>query len=171
MSIEQVDNLGRIFLSNIEEEYTLRKQQKIATKWFSDKIISNKKFFILEMPTGTGKSLTSQLLINYYLENINKNAKFNLLTCTKNLQEQYLHEFNYIHNLYGKQNYYCHVFDTTCDMGYVLHKKKEKCQYCPHKEALNSWLSGMVSMSNFHTFALYSLYNDYVFENNKRNVL
>ena len=89
------------------ESYTLRPEQEKVLEWIKNPIKQGKKFFVLEMPTGVGKSIWANVFMDWYMREVNVNAKFDILTNTKLLQKQYIKEFKYMHNLAGKKNYKC----------------------------------------------------------------
>lgn len=143
----------------ILEDYTLRDNQEKALEWFKKCLSMGKKYFILQCPPGSGKSLLSQLLIKHYLSEVNSKAKFDLLTCTKNLQNQYLDEFPYLNNLWGKSNYTCDKHENNCEYGKICNKNKaETCEVCPHATAFKRWQDGKISLTNFHIHGLYSVF-------------
>jgi Rad3-related DNA helicase len=124
----------------IPEGYKLRPIQEKTINEINSK---DNKFFILNLPTGSGKSLIS--------ETIAINNPSTVITKTKFLQEQYLKEFNY-DNLKGKNNY-------TCDSGYVWQSeecitnivltKKECYKNCPYQIAKKKFIESNKRLTNF----------------------
>lgn len=101
-----------------------------------------------------------------------KNSDFDLLTCTKNLQQQYVDEFPYIHNLWGKSNYTCDKCKSTCETGHHYNKQKgESCDMCPHTKAQSNWIDGAISLTNFHIHGLFCLYDNPALLNRSAEVL
>lgn len=164
--------LDNINFRNQLETYTLREEQKKVLEWIKKPIKDGKKFMILEMPTGVGKSIWSQFLIEYYLKEVNNDAKFDILTNTKILQNQYMKEFRYMHNLWGRRNYECEKWDNNCEYGKTCNNnKKTKCEDCPHGDAFQNWMEGKISLTNFHIHGIFSLFNPTIKEERKADVL
>ncbi len=154
-------------------DYTLRPIQENAIEWSISSIESGNKFLALELPTGSGKSIYSMYLCKRYLERINGNAKFDILTNSKILQTQYVNEFDYINNLWGRSNYECDRWSGTCEFGNICNQsnKKQKCEECPYEEAKSKWLDGKISLTNFHLIGLYALFNSEILDVRKSDVL
>ncbi len=163
---------GDLLFESILEDYTLRDSQVKTLEWFKNSIEKGKKYFICELPTGSGKSLMSMLIIKHYLSYVNAKAKFDLLTCTKNLQTQYLEEFPFLNNLWGKSNYTCDKHENNCDYGKVCNQNKgETCEDCPHAKAFERWQDGKISLTNFHIHGLYSIFLPKKIEDRQSNML
>jgi len=111
-------------------EYQPRQSQVKSLDWLV--ATQDKKYQILEMPTGGGKSFIA-LTYARYLANRNDKASF-ILTPQKILQKQYERDFKGKQTvpLYGKSNYTCAGKNTTCDIGSIV---KPRCSSCPHKAA------------------------------------
>jgi ATP-dependent DNA helicase DinG len=154
-------------------DYTLRPIQEHALKKTHEAVLAGKKFIELELPTGSGKSILSQYFCRFYMQNINIDAKFDILTSSKILQEQYLNEFRYMNNLWGRANYQCDRHNSNCEVGKTLNNntKQDPCEDCPCREAMMNWSEGRVSITNFHIHGLYSLFNPKLHENRKADVL
>ena len=130
------------------------------------------KFFLLDLPTGIGKSYLNMMFIDWYLENVNSKANFDILTNSKILQTQYTKDFNSISNLSGKSNYRCFDYDTNCDEGKGFNKiNKTKCLNCPYDRNKNSYLKSKINLTNFHLFSLLNLYNQEIIESRGKDVL
>lgn len=155
-----------------ELDYELRPEQEKALEWIKKPLSKGKKFMILEMPTGTGKSIWSQYFMDYYLKEINPKSKFDVLTNTKILQQQYIDEFYYMNNLSGRNAYTCEKHDNTCEYGKTCNtNNKTKCEDCPYVDAFNNWKDGKISITNFHIHGIFSLFNPKILEDRKSNVL
>jgi Rad3-related DNA helicase len=156
--------INSILFNTMHLDMPLRDVQ-IQTLKIDDDRDRNKKFSIYQCPTGSGKSYIFLNMIKSRLKE-NKNVKIDLLTSTKLLQQQYVDDYAYIENLWGKNNYQCKDHNTTCDKGQLINrsKKKEgylvKCEYCPYELRKSLWLDGNISLTNFHTIAYYALYNN-----------
>jgi Rad3-related DNA helicase len=163
---------SELLFESILDDYTLRESQIKTMEWFKDSIEKGKKFFICNLPVGSGKSLLSQLIIKFYLSNVKSDARFDLLTCSKNLQNQYLESFPYLNNLWGKSNYNCEKHSNNCEYGKVCNSNKgESCEDCPHSKAFERWQEGKISLTNFHIHGLYSMFMPKIIEDRKSNML
>lgn len=164
---------NKVLFESILESFDWRKSQEQFMEWVKKPLEAGKKFVILEAPPGTGKSLLSQLYIQYYKDNFSENAKFDLLTCTKNLQQQYLDTFPYLYNLWGKSNYRCETYDNSCEYGKTCNTTKgaEPCEGCPHTKSVSRWLDGDISLTNFHIHGLMSIFNKEMMEARDSDVL
>ena len=167
------EKLDGVNFRNQVESYDLRPAQEGTLEWIKQPIIDGKKFFILEMPTGVGKSIFSQAFINYYLKEVNSKARFDILTNTKILQEQYFDEFQYMNNLWGKKNYECETWGNDCEYGKTCNTAngKKACEDCPHSEAFKEWKEGQISLTNFHTHGIFSLFNKQILDDRNPSVL
>ena len=108
-----------------------REAQIKALKWIEEN--KDKKYFILQAPTGTGKSYLSLTASKFFAGN--KLGNSFILTPQKILQEQYERDFSScgdVFSLYGKANYKCASKNTSCNIGSLF---KPVCSYCPHKVA------------------------------------
>ena len=128
---------------------------------------------MLNMPTGTGKSFYSVMFINWYKNYINSDAKFDILTNTKLLQNQYISEFPFIANLKGKNAYRCNGYpDSSCQEGKEMNKAlKKSCSNCPYDRDFQSWRANSVSMTNFHLFDTLNLFLPEIMVAKEPNVL
>ena len=87
------------------------------------------KFFLLDLPVGIGKSHLSIMISDWYKNNINKSAKFDIITATKILQDQYSDSYGSLNNLKGNDNYTCSEFSCSCKFGKQLAKlANKKCE-------------------------------------------
>ncbi len=170
---ENLSKINKLLFNSILETFDLRKPQIRTMEWLDKPLKAKKKFIILEAPPGTGKSLISQLFIKKIKEEYNKSIKFDLLTCTKDLQQQYIDTFPYISNLWGKSNYHCEKYDNNCEYGKECNNKKGEtpCESCPHNNAIERWLSDDISMTNFHIHGIYSLYKRNMIEQRNSDIL
>ncbi len=123
------------------------------------RIAASKKFiYLLDSPTGTGKSIiaaTVQKLLGV-------NAIY--LTHTKQLQDQLLADFPYARTIKGRNNYKCLKYEKmfpTVTAEHCTHKESTPCEFlnnCPYlvakKAAVNSPLA-VLNMSYFLSEANY----------------
>lgn len=139
------------------QPYTMRPEQNKCMDFIFDKLNHEpiKKYFMLDLPTGTGKSILALSFIQRYLKEIDKNAKFDVLTETKLLQNQYAEEFHSISNLWGRNSYQCSQFSCSCEQGKEFQKiSKAKCEDCPYDHDKDQFMGGKISLTNFHMFTL-----------------
>ena len=151
-------------------KYTPRKEQSDVIK-FLNKNKSN-KFFLLNLPTGTGKSHLSIMMSDWYRKNIQKSAKVDIITGTKLLQDQYSDTYESINDLKGKENYQCIEYECSCAQGSEFSKlNKTRCKSCPHSSARDNYISGGISLTNFYLYILYALYNPKLIESRDPKLL
>jgi Rad3-related DNA helicase len=150
-----------------------RDQQIDGFNFVKNSINKGKKYCLLNLPTGSGKSYFALMFINWYLNYINKNAKFDILTNSKLLQKQYISEFPFIKNYEGRANFYCDPYDTDCSKGYETCKTAgPNCQMdCPYEKAKNDWQESTIGLTNFHMFNTVALYVQTILEKRDSNVL
>lgn len=156
-------------------KYTPREEQVEALDFIKKEFKERgdiTKFFMLDLPTGVGKSILALMIMQYYLKSINKDARFDILTNSKLLQEQYTQDFNSISNLWGKNNYQCSNYDCSCDEGKEFNKlNKTKCEECPYDAARESYIKNGINLSNFHLYTLLNIYNEDMMTQRESNVL
>lgn len=153
-------------------KYEPREIQIEALNFTKTNINRGKKYILLNLPTGIGKSFYSVMFMNWYLNYVNDDARFDLLTNSKILQKQYVKEFDFIQSLKGKNSYTCDTYNTTCDIGKEFNRAlKKTCTNCPYDKAVNSWLSTKTALTNFHLFNTLHLFANKIIDNKKCNVL
>lgn len=131
----------------------------------------NTKFFLLDLPTGVGKSYLALMIADLYTKK-NFGARFDIITNSKLLQDQYSSTFKSINDLKGKENYECETYGSSCAQGAEFGRlNKKPCDGCPHTVARESYINGKISLTNFYLFILYSLYMPKILENRGSNVL
>jgi ATP-dependent DNA helicase DinG len=163
---------NKLLFDAILDEYELRESQTYFLEEFEKGMKAGKKFFIVDAPVGSGKSLMAMLAKKWYKNNVNSKVKVDLITCTKNLQDQYKTDFPFLDNLKGKNNYRCEKHETTCDVGAKCNvANKEKCDFCPHADSIQRWLMSEMSLTNFHTHGVYSIYMPNLLETKKSDFL
>ena len=131
------------------------------------------KFILLNASTGIGKSYFAVMFMNWYKNIIGKDTdtKFDIVTDSKILQDQYKKEFPFIKVLKGKSNYTCDKFDTDCEKGLQLCTSlNQRCNKCPYKEAKEIYKNSDVSLVNFHLFDSLQLFTN-INDERKTNVL
>lgn len=154
-------------------KYKPRKEQKEVLEYIKNKINSNslEKFFMLDLPTGVGKSVLVLMIIEF-LKSQNSKFNFDILTNSKILQEQYTEEFNSISSFWGKDNYKCKEYDCSCKEGKEFSKlNKTKCESCPFDMARESFLRSDINLTNFHLYILLNLYREDIVNIRSKNIL
>lgn len=153
-------------------KYEPRNIQIEALEFTKYQIRHGKKYMMLNSPTGTGKSFFAVMFINWYLNYINSNARFDILTNSKILQNQYVREFPFMHSLKGRNSYSCHTYNCSCQEGKEMNLAlKRKCSSCPYDQAYLDWINSDVALTNFHLFDTLHLFVPGHLENKKCNVL
>lgn len=133
---------------------------------------SEKKFFLLNLPTGVGKSHLALMISDWYSRKINGGAKIDIITNSKILQNQYTGTYDSLNDLKGKENYKCEKYDSNCQQGGEFNKlNKSSCEYCPHAFARDQFLFGKISLTNFYLYILYQLYKPKVMSARGADVL
>jgi Rad3-related DNA helicase len=155
-------------------KYEPRKEQKECLDFIDSEYKNNKenKFFLLDLPVGSGKSHLALMIADWYLKTVNGNAKFDVITNSKLLQDQYVNTYESINDLKGKENYECEQYSCSCAQGNEFNRlNKTSCEACPHSFARDSYINGRVSLTNFYLYTLYQLYMTKMMESRGANVL
>jgi len=155
-------------------KYEPRKEQKECLDFIDSEYKKNKenKFFLLDLPVGSGKSHLALMIADWYLKTVNSNAKFDVITNSKILQDQYVDTYGSINDLKGKENYECEQYSCSCAQGNEFNRlNKTSCEACPHSFARDSYINGRVSLTNFYLYTLYQLYMTKMMESRGANVL
>lgn len=129
--------------------YETPRSQQIDVLDMIEKNWPDKKFFIVEAPTGTGKSGVS-IAVSAHA----KNAY--LLTSTKVLQDQYVEEFDKVlKSLKGKGNYTCKInpyFTPETAPCQVVKQQMDFCisnSICPYYNARNAALAAPTMLTSY----------------------
>jgi Rad3-related DNA helicase len=155
-------------------KYKPRKEQKEALNFIESEYHKNKlnKFFLLNLPVGSGKSHLALMIADWYKKNVNKMAKVDIITNSKLLQDQYSNEYESISDLKGKENYECEQYSCSCAQGAEFNRlNKTSCEACPYTAAKESFISGNMSLTNFYLYILYAIYNPKLLESRDSRVL
>lgn len=160
-------------MSKIDLQWEPRPQQILITEKFEKVIENNKKFFFIDAPVGIGKSYAIMMMARKFQEITNDfEAKFDVITNTKLLQDQYLRDFHQMRSVKGIENYYCSQYRCNCSEGMELGKvKNNKCMPCSYKVARNEFLNSDVGVLNFHLFINYWEYSSEMMQNRKAKIL
>ena len=155
-------------------KYKPRKEQQDCLDFIEKSLKDNptNKFYLLNLPTGVGKSYLSMMISDWYKRNVNKMARVDIITNSKILQDQYENSFESISGLRGKENYECETYSCSCAQGAEFNRlNKTKCESCPYANARESYINGGVSLTNFYLYTLYSIYNPKLMESRGARVL
>lgn len=155
-------------------KYQPRKEQQECIDFIDSEYKKNKenKFFLLNLPVGTGKSHLALMIADWYLKNVNGNAKFDVITNSKILQDQYVETYESINDLKGKENYECAQYSCSCAQGNEFNRlNKSNCEFCPHSSAREGYVSGRMSLTNFYLYILFQLYMTKMMDARGGNVL
>jgi len=155
-------------------KYQPRKEQQECIDFIDAEYKKNKenKFFLLNLPVGTGKSHLALMIADWYLKNVNGNAKFDVITNSKILQDQYVETYESINDLKGKENYECAQYSCSCAQGNEFNRlNKSSCDFCPHSGARDGYVSGRMSLTNFYLYILFQLYMTKMMDSRGGNVL
>jgi Rad3-related DNA helicase len=161
-------------LKNDLAKYKPRKEQKEALSFIESDYQKNKlnKFFLLNLPVGSGKSHLALMIADWYKKNVNRMARVDIITNSKILQDQYSGEYESICDLKGKENYECQSYSCSCAQGSEFNRlNKTSCESCPYSNARESYISGGVSLTNFYLYILYAMYNPKLMESRDARVL
>jgi Rad3-related DNA helicase len=108
----------------------------------------NKDYFICEMPTGTGKSS-----IAYCISNSNRRAY--IITSTKQLQDQYIKDFEDIKSIKGKSHYRCNMnnkfncSDGPCKNDFRIGHYCRIKNKCPYIKARMTATNSKIYLTNY----------------------
>jgi ATP-dependent DNA helicase DinG len=155
-------------------KYKPRKEQKEALNFIDSQYNADplKKFFLLNLPVGTGKSHLALMISEWYRKNVNRTARVDVITNSKILQDQYADTYESISDLKGKDNYECVQYSCSCAQGAEFNRlNKTSCESCPYSNARESYMGGGLSLTNFYLYILYAMYNPKLMENRGARVL
>jgi len=154
--------------------YTPRKEQKEALDFIQSQYNKNPlvKFFLLNLPVGTGKSHLALMIADWYRKNLDRRARVDIITNSKILQDQYANTYDSISDLRGKDNYECEQYSCSCAQGQEFNRlNKTSCDSCPYTNARESYMNGGMSLTNFYLYILYAIYNTKLMDSRGSKVL
>lgn len=151
-----------------------RKEQREALAYIDAEYKANplNKFFLLNLPVGTGKSHLAMMIADWYRKSVSKFARIDVITNSKILQDQYAGTYESINDLKGKENYECEAYSCSCAQGGEFNRlNKTTCESCPYSNAREAYMTGGVSLTNFYLYILYAMYNQKIMEMRGAKVL
>lgn len=152
---------------------TIRREQRAALVEVASGWDKHKKFAVLELPTGVGKSAIGMAIARAVADD---GGRVYIVTPQKILQDQYAREFGGdLAVLKGKSTYQCtndNYPGKTCANAPCVHKmeiKKSCPAACPYKEAVEDALNGDISLFNMDNFYFQTKFGK--FKGKRRDVL
>jgi Rad3-related DNA helicase len=135
-------------------KYSPRISQQETFDWIQE-LPPEKKYILLEMPVGGGKSPIG-LTVSSWLSKSGMGSSF-ILTPQKILQNQYETSFDkqLLASMYGKGNYRCEPKDCSCEVGSSI---KPSCSSCPYKAAFGRANASPNMVLNYTLALLYFSY-------------
>jgi ATP-dependent DNA helicase DinG len=127
-----------------------------AIEWAHE---NGKKFVLLELPTGTGKSAVA-IAAAQWASSWGTGAY--ILSPQKALTAQYIRDFEHLGlvELRGRASYSCNDFGTNCEAGASLRGRDSSlCLRCPYKAAKDEFVSRKMGVTNFDYFLAETLYS------------
>jgi len=151
--------------SKIILDKTPRKEQTDLLDFIMSTFREGKKFAMIQAPTGIGKSYLACMLAHSYQEAWGS-SRIDILTNSKLLQSQYVNDYKFMKNLWGRENYRCERFDTVCKTGAALcdATKLGRCEECPYTIAREQWQSSEIGLTNFHMIDTMALFQPAVLD-------
>jgi len=102
-----MEHIKELIKKHFPENKTIRKEQEEVLIVASEALLSGKKHFIAELPTGVGKSLVAYVFAKMANELNSEFERTTITTKTKALQDQYKTEFSDIDIMKGSVEYPC----------------------------------------------------------------
>jgi ATP-dependent DNA helicase DinG len=138
---------------------SIRSAQEKALAAIQQARDTHKKFVLLELPTGTGKSAVG-IAATKWASTWGSGGY--ILSTQKALTAQYMRDFATMGlvELRGRASYDCHDFRTNCEVGAGLRgKNTSACLQCPYKAAKDRFVSQKIGVTNFDYFLAETLYS------------
>ena len=152
------------------KKYPPRPEQKNIINELIEAIEMGFKNIIVEAGTGTGKSAIATTIARYIGDSY-------ILTMTKQLQNQYLDDFDYmLREIKGKSNYQCGLKNATCDDCLIddyndaAEKKRPHCKDCQYRVALKHAINSPYMLTNYDYLYMAGNYAD-LFQERKLLIL
>jgi len=155
-------------------KFTPRVEQEKALEYLKT-VIEKKpdnKFFMFNMAVGIGKSHFAVMAADYITTHVLKDAKVDIITAGKLLQDQYEGTYDEIKSLRGKDNYECIQYACSCEKGKEFNRlNKTKCEFCPYDSAKIQYMTSEVNLTNFHLYLINAIYGSKMFEERESRLL
>lgn len=138
---------------------SIRDAQKKALAAIEQARDEHKRFVLLELPTGTGKSAVAFAATKW--ASTWGNGGY-ILSTQKALTAQYMRDFEELGllELRGRSSYQCGDFKTNCEVGATLRGKNASvCTQCPYKAAKDEFVSQKIGVTNFDYFLAETMYS------------
>ena len=160
VQIAPVKNLAAERSTNLRDHFPfaeIRGNQNPALDRLEKWNQSSEKFFILEGPTGFGKSPVDIACASHAKTmpgfGVFQQGAY-ILTPQKTLAQQYMNDFASMGlvELKGRSNYPCSKWNTDCETGAALNETSgdnEKCGFCPYTNDKNIFMSKPFGTTNF----------------------
>lgn len=133
---------------------------------------ADNKFFLLNLPTGVGKSHLAMMIADHYLDKVDKDCRIDIITAGKVLQDQYSESYELINNLKGKENYHCSKYACSCAQGIEFNRlNKSGCDFCEYDSARQAYITGKLSLTNFYLYLIYAVYNPQLLRSRESRLL
>jgi len=129
----------------------VRQQQEESINFILNNF-QNKRYVILELPTGVGKSAIA-ITVAKYFDNLEEKSAW-IVTPQRVLQKQYQNDFKWLPTIWSKEHYECPgKDDITCPMGTLINGiyKGKYCD-CPYKQDKRMFLGSPISLTNIAFF-------------------
>ena len=153
-------------------KYDPRPQQVEILDFVKDSIDKDIKFMMIDAPTGSGKSYAAVMIADWYLKEVNRDAKFDIITNTKLLQDQYINDFPFMASLKGSNSYWCRSNLMPCGESKMLNRVSgKKCGTCQHSIAQSIFLGERIGLTNYHLLTAYAMYSPEMMADRGANVL
>jgi len=139
----------------------VRKQQEDSINFILNNF-QNKKYIILELPTGVGKSAIAITVARYFDSDIEKSCW--IVTPQRVLQKQYQNDFQWLPTIWSKDHYECPgKGGIMCSMGTLIngvYKEEPKYCDCIYKQDKRTFLGSSISLTNIAFFLNHVEYSE-----------
>lgn len=164
--------------TSFPEGFEPNEAQEVIIDGIEKALSEDKRFIIINAPTGSGKSFVSKMIANYsslpsdsFVEFMGETCRWGkydfgdkyrfgtaVLTCTKSLQDQYADQFKDGAVLKGQINYECpKEAGVLCDSASckINDRQKDKCWNCRECPYLNARHDAAVNRCSFYNYSMF----------------
>jgi len=141
---------------------SIREAQETALKLQADAYDTGKKYTILEVATGGGKSGIGMAPAIWSASSKREDGGANYLTSQNTLSNQLAQDFasTGLVQLRGKANYRCtNHMPLDCKMGSAMNAGGAACNNCPYRAAKNRYINGRLGVTNYAYFLTETMYS------------